>query len=313
MSAIAKRKFGKTGLEVSVIGFGAAPIGLLETEQQQTARILNLLLDNGVNLIDTAAMYRGSEQAIGNAIGHRRNEFILVSKCGQKLDDLDGEAWSPTLVSQTVDRALKRLQTDHLDVMLLHSCDLEVLKQGDALGALIDAREAGKVRFVGYSGDNEAAAYASGLDDVAVIETSINICDQTNIDVVLPVAREHNVGVIAKRPIANAAWKDLGDQPGFYKTYAEPYSRRLAQMEISPTELGLDCNKKNLWPEMALRFTLSEPGVHCAIVGTTDPEHVATNLRIAAQGPLPDECVLKLRQAFRTAQERAGEDWPGQT
>jgi aryl-alcohol dehydrogenase-like predicted oxidoreductase len=313
MSATAKRKFGKTGLEVSVIGFGAAPIGLLETEQQQTARILNDLLDEGVNLIDTAAMYRGSEEAIGNAVSHRREEYILVSKCGQEFDDLEGEAWSPKLISQTVDRALKRLKTDHLDVMLLHSCDLEVLQQGDALGALVDAREAGKVRFVGYSGDNEAAAHAAGLEDVAVIETSISICDQANIDVVLPVTREHDVGVIAKRPIANAAWKDLGDQPGFYRTYAEPYTRRLAQMQISPTELGFDPNRKDLWPEIALRFVLSEPGVHCAIVGTTNPEHVAVNLRAAAQGPLPDECVLKLRQAFRTAEERSGEQWTGQT
>jgi aryl-alcohol dehydrogenase-like predicted oxidoreductase len=312
MSAIERRKFGRTGLEVSVIGFGAAPIGLLETEQKQTEQILNRLLDEGVNLIDTAAMYRGSEDAIGKAVGHRRDEYVLVSKCGQEFDELEGKAWSPRLISQTVDRALKRLQTDHLDVMLLHSCDLEVLQQGDALGALVDAREAGKVRFVGYSGDNEAAAYAASLDDVAVIETSINICDQANIDVVLPVAREHDVGLIAKRPIANAAWKDLGEQPGFYKDYAEPYTRRLAQMEISPTELGFDCNK-NLWPEIALRFTLSEPGVHCAIVGTTNSDHVAVNLRAAAQGPLPEECVLKLRQAFRTAEERAKELWVGQT
>src|SRR5690606_1362314 len=107
MSAIARRKFGKTGLDVSVIGFGAAPIGLLETEQQQVARILNQLLDEGINLIDTAAMYRGSEEAIGNAVGHRREEYILVSKCGQEFDDLEGEAWSPKLISLTVERALK--------------------------------------------------------------------------------------------------------------------------------------------------------------------------------------------------------------
>jgi len=308
-----KRTFGKTGLSVSPLGFGAAPVAYLKADRDQATKVLNELLDSGVNLVDTAASYPGSEQFLGETIMHRRSEFILVSKCGQAFDDLPGAEWSAELVSATVDRALKRLQTDRLDVMLLHSCDLEVLKQGDALGALVDAREAGKVRFVGYSGDNEAAAYAAGLQDVAVIETSINICDQANLDVVLPVAREHDVGVIAKRPIANAAWKDLGDQPGFYKDYAEPYTRRLAQMEISPTQLGFDCNKKNLWPEIALRFTLSEPGVHCAIVGTTNPEHVAANLRAAAQGPLPDECVLKLRQAFRTAEERAEERWLGQT
>lgn len=308
-----RRKFGRTGLEVSVIGFGGAPIGLLETEQQQVGRILNKLLDAGVNLIDTAAMYRGSEEAIGKAVSNRRDEYVLVSKCGQEFDDLDGDAWSPTVISQTVDRALKRLQTDYLDVMLLHSCDLEVLKQGDALGALINARESGKLRHVGYSGDNEAAKHAATLDDVAVIETSVSICDQANIDTVLPTTRQHDIGVIAKRPIANAAWKEINDQPGFYKEYADTYTQRLSQMQITPGELDFEGDSSETWPEIALRFTLSEPGVHTAIVGTTDPDHIAANLRAAEKGPLPDETVVKIRKAFKTAQERAGESWTGQT
>ena len=185
---VEKRTFGKTGLEVSAIGFGGAPIGLLKTEKQQVSQILNQLLDSGVNLIDTAAMYQGSEEAIGEAIGHRRDEYVLVSKCGKEEEGLEGAAWSPTMIQQTLERALKRLRTDHLDVMLLHSCDLDTLKQGAALNALVEARQAGKVRFVGYSGDNEAARYATTLDEVDVVETSVNICDQKNIEVVLPSA-----------------------------------------------------------------------------------------------------------------------------
>ncbi|MCA9108451.1 MAG: aldo/keto reductase [Planctomycetaceae bacterium] len=308
-----RRKLGKTGLDVSVIGFGSAPIGLLDTEQQKVGRMLNQLLDAGVNLIDTAAMYHGSEEAIGKAVSDRRDDYILVSKCGQEFDDLDGDAWSPTVISQTVDRALERLQTDHLDVMLLHSCDLETLETGDALGILVEAREAGKVRFVGYSGDNEAARYAATLDDVAVVETSISICDQANFDTVLPTTRKQDVGVVAKRPIANAAWKKSSEQPGFYKEYADTYSQRLRRMQITPSELGFQGEASECWPEIALRFTLSEPGVHAAIVGTTDPEHVAANLRAAEKGPLPDETAVKIRQSFQTAQERAGECWTAQT
>ena len=304
------RKFGKTGCEVSVLGFGGAPIGILEIEQQRVAKILNQLLDAGINLVDTAAAYAGSEEAIGDAISHRRDEFVLVSKCGSPGDP-NSEEWQPETLAATIDRALSRLKTDHLDVMLLHSCGLEVLQRGDALDALVRARDAGKIRHVGYSGDNDDAAYAVTLPDVAVLETSINICDQANIDSVLPKARENDVAVIAKRPIANAAWKDLSEQPGFYQEYAETYTQRLAAMKIAPADLGFARPAAEVWPEIALRFTLSQEGVHTAIVGTTNADHIQANLDVAAKGPLPDETIQKLREAFRNA--AAGEAWPAQT
>ena len=96
-----KVPFGKTGLDVSVLGFGAAPIGYLDTERERVARILNLMLDAGVNLIDTASNYPGSEEAIADTVGHRRGEYVLVSKCGPKLPDLEERAWSPELIGKT--------------------------------------------------------------------------------------------------------------------------------------------------------------------------------------------------------------------
>ena len=306
------RRLGKTDFEVSALGFGGAPVGYLETDRRQVTEILNLLLDQGVNLIDTAASYLGSEAAIGQAIGHRRGDYVLVSKCGQAFDDLDGAAWSKTVISQTVERALRRLGTDHIDVMLLHSCDLETLKKGEALGALVDAREAGKVRFVGISGDNATAAYAAGLEDVAVIETSVNICDQANIDKVLPEAQHHDVGVLAKRPIANAAWKDASAQRGMYANYARTYAERLIRMAITPADLGFAGEAGAAWSEIALRFTLSQPGVTTAIVGTTSASNVERNLAAASKGPLSDDLVADLRAAFQRAEAAAAEPWLGQ-
>src|SRR3954453_18550688 len=198
-----KIPFGRTGLDASVLGYGAAPIGYLATEQEKVTRILNLLLDQGVNLIDTAASYKGSEEMIAKAIGHRRSEFVLVSKCGSEVPQAHGKSWSAELIRNTVDASLKRLKTDRLDVMLLHSCDLETLKKGEALGALVEARNAGKIRHAGYSGDNETAAWAAEQPDVAVIETSISFVDQNNIGTTLPVTRRRNLGVLAKRPIGN--------------------------------------------------------------------------------------------------------------
>ncbi len=132
--ALKKHPFGKTGFEVSTLGFGGAPIGYLKTDQERVGQILNLMLDGGINLFDTAASYPGSEEAIGKTVGHRRGEFVLVSKCGSKLGDVHGEPWSASLVAHTVDRSLRHLKTDHLDVVLLHSCNLDTLERGEALG-----------------------------------------------------------------------------------------------------------------------------------------------------------------------------------
>jgi aryl-alcohol dehydrogenase-like predicted oxidoreductase len=305
------RGFGKTGFEVSVLGFGGGPVGYLETDRREVAKILDTLLDRGVNLIDTAASYEGSEIAIGEAVGHRRDEYVLISKCGRVFDDMKGEPWSATIVEQSVDRSLRRLKTDHLDVMLLHSCELETLEQGEALGALVKARDAGKIRFFGYSGDNEATVYAAGLDEVAVIETSVNICDQANIDNLLPLTRQNDIGVLTKRPVANAAWRDKSEQRGMYANYAQTYSERLAKMAITPSALGFPDDSPAAWSEMALRFTLSQPGVTTAIVGTTKAANAERNLEAVEKGALPEDVVAEIRAAFQRAEAAADEPWPG--
>ena len=306
------RTLGKTGLDVSVLGFGAAPVGHLDIEKRAVVKILNTLLDRGVNMIDTAANYKVSEELIGEAIGHRRDDYVLVSKCGQAFDDISGEAWSRETIAQTVDRALRRLQTDHLDVMLLHSCEIDTLENGHALDTLIAARDAGKIRFLGYSGDNEAAVFAAGIDSISVIETSINFCDQANIHAVLPETERHDIGIIAKRPVANGAWKQLSMQQGLYADYAKTYTERFARMAITPKDLGFASEDPAAWPEIALRYTLSQPGVTTAIVGTTKLSHLEANVAAAEKGPLDSSVVAALTQAFHRAESAAGESWTGQ-
>jgi aryl-alcohol dehydrogenase-like predicted oxidoreductase len=302
-------RFGKTGLQVSPLGFGGAQIGYLNTDRQIAGKMLNFLLDEGLNLIDTASGYETSEEVIGQSISHRRSDFILISKCGNPIPGLSGRRWSAELITQTIDRSLKLLKTDRLDAMLLHSCDLATLRAGDALGALVKARRDGKIRHAGYSGDNEAAAFAATLPDITVIETSISLADQINIDLVLPIAVKNDLAVIAKRPIANAAWKKLSDQPSFYKEYAQSYTDRLSKIKLNPAELGIPGDPQAAWPELALRFTLSQPGVHTAIIGTTSPTNARANIAHAQKGPLPDQTQQKIRAAFKTAQGK--QHWPG--
>ena len=99
LSAADRRRFGRTQLSVSPLGFGGAPIGFVETERREAQRTLDGLLDHGINVIDTAAMYRGSEALIGEAISGRRSEFVLISKCGHAEPDLPGESWTAELIA----------------------------------------------------------------------------------------------------------------------------------------------------------------------------------------------------------------------
>ncbi|HUV13298.1 MAG TPA: aldo/keto reductase [Acidobacteriota bacterium] len=151
------------------------------------------------------------------------------------------------------------------------------------------------------------------MEDMAVIETSVSICDQANIDVVLPETRQHKIGVLVKRPIANACWKNLSDQRGIYRGYAEPYTKRFAEMGLHLSELGYAETPPSSWAEIALRFILSIPGVNCALIGTTNPQNAVANLAAAGLGPLPPETVEKIRTCFSQAQAHSGEDWPGLT
>jgi len=111
--------------------------------------------------------------------------------------------------------------------------------------------------------------------------------------------------------VANAAWKDIDQQPGLYKSYAKTYTERLAKMKLDPAALGVSGPPEKAWPELALRFTLSQPGVHCAIIGTTNPDNARANIAMADKGPLPAEAVRKVREAFRRADPQGA--WLGQT
>src|SRR2546422_729553 len=111
-----KKVLGKTGLLVSPLGFGGAPIGQLKTAQKNVSQILELLLEAGVNVIDTAECYGESEKLITKAVGHRRNQCIIITKCGHRVPGLRGEEWSASLIGQTLHRALRRLKTDRIDV-----------------------------------------------------------------------------------------------------------------------------------------------------------------------------------------------------
>jgi aryl-alcohol dehydrogenase-like predicted oxidoreductase len=293
-----KRSLGKTGMDVTVLGYGGAEIGYRGVPEETVERLINGALDAGLNVIDTAECYVDSEEKIGKVVSRRRNEFFLFTKCGH---DKDGDHWNPKKMAEQIDRSLKRLQTDRVDLLQLHSCTEEQLRQGDVIEVIQGARDAGKTRFIGYSGDGQAALYAvqSGMFDT--LQISLSIADQEALDLVLPSAQAKGIGVIAKRPIANAIWKESSKPAEYYQTYWERLHR--LDYDFLRTNSGQDV-------ATALRFTLSSEGVHTAIVGTTKPERWKHNAELLEAGRLDRERFNAIRSRWKAV---AAPDWVGQT
>ena len=295
------RKFGKTDMEVSVLGFGGVEIGWNNEPLEKVAELLNSALDAGLNVIDTAAAYRTSEELIGKAIGHRRKEYFLLTKCGA-VDGFTRYDWSKKGVLETIEQSLRKLRTDYLDIAQLHSCSAEILRQGDCIEGLQRAQEKGYARYIGYSGDREHAKYAVELDVFDSLQTSVSIADQAAIDGNIPLAADRDMGVIAKRPIANAVWRN-SEKPE--DAYHHEYWDRIQSLKYDFTGKSIEEATAT-----ALRFTMTIPGVDTLIVGTTRPRRWEENARYVAEGNLSDDEYEAIRERWR---EVATDAWVQET
>ena len=295
------RRLGRTNLEISRLGAGLAEIGfnLTLADEAIAADILNSALDGGVTFLDTAACYGLSEELVGRTVAHRRDEYVLATKCGHIARGYDGEAWSAQTITDSIERSLQLLKTDHLDLVQLHSCGVDVLEKGEAIEALLAARDAGKTRFVGYSGDNEAAFWAveSGIFDT--LQTSFNLVEQRALTKGLFArAKEQDMGIIIKRPIANGAW-GVDKSPS---DYADDYFARAQSMAAQGPLPNAPDNRIKL----SLGFTLAHEEPDTLIVGTRNPDHMRANLQWIEEGlSLPSETLAELHRRF----EALDTDW----
>jgi len=296
-----KRRLGKTEMDVSVLGFGGSEIGYEHASPETVAELLNSALDAGLNVIDTAECYYNSEELIGQTVSDRRKEFYLFTKCGHPHGMESGADWSKDSILKSIERSLERLKTDRLDLVQLHSCSESTLRKGEVIEALQTARGRGYTRYIGYSGDSRAAHFAVECGAFDTVQTSISIADQEAINLTVPLARERKMGVIAKRPIANAAWK-TGHRP--IDSYHHEYWERLRKLNYDFLHGDLE---KSI--SIALRFTLSIPGVHSAIVGTKNPERWEQNAKLLEAGPLDEPTFRNIRERW---EECAPRTWIGQ-
>jgi len=295
-----RRRLGNTDMVVSVLGFGGSEIGYQNATGATVARLLTGALDAGLNVIDTAECYDDSEILIGKAVRGRRREFHLFTKCGHGSGWRGN--WRPKALLKTIERSLERLGTDHLDLIQLHSCSLAELRRGDVISALEQARERGLTRYIGYSGDSQAARFAIECGHFDALQTSVSIADQEAIELTLPLARARKIGVIAKRPIANVAWQ-YKKKPT--ESYYQDYWSRLRALDYPFTQ-----GEADIAVATALRFTLTVPGIHTAIVGTTKPGRWQHNAALLEAGALPASEFERIRARWREVAERS---WIGQT
>ncbi len=288
------RPLGKTGLNVSEIGLGAAQIGSRDLSEKQVEAVLNHALDQGITFIDTAAMYGQSEARIGKYIAHRKDEFVLATKCGDYEQDINGKRqivkdYTPKGILNTIDTSRKKLNMDVIDIVQFHGVPDKPDQAKAAYDALLEAKHKGWTHFVGISQDGSAGARDATTYPLDTQEFTYNILYQEADTVLFPTLRERQMGAIIKRPISNAVWQLPNKPDGSFM--GGPWERA---QTFPLHELAGDMPLI----EFALRFTLSHPNISTAIVGSTNPEHIKTNCQISDGQKLPDTTIQKARQLF---------------
>ena len=304
MPAIARRELGRTGMTVTSLAYGAmelrgAPTGP-DIDDAAAARVLNEVLDAGINFIDTSIDYGRSEERIGNSIAHRRSEYFLASKCGCVPGAPQGSDHVHTAenIRAGVEHSLRLLKTDYLDLVQFHrSLTRAEFEEHGALEAALELKKQGKVRFVGVSGTlpNIEEQVEMGVFDAFQVPYS---CLQRDHEGVIGRASAAGAGVIIRGGVARGAPSDWG-RP----YYMMPGSMMQDLWQAANLDELLDGMSRI---EFTLRFTLSNEDLDTTIVGTANAEHVASNVELAARGPLSVEVVTEAKQRLDlAAAERA--------
>ena len=301
MADLPTRVLGRTGLTVAALGFGAMELrGENDgrgrpVDHDDAVRLLNQVLDAGINFIDTSPDYGDSEALIGEAISSRRDEYFLASKCGCPIDlppaapgERPEHVFTPENIRAGVERSLQRMRTDHLDLVQFHvSPSRETLEQHGAVEALAALRDEGKLRFLGMSGTlpNITDHIAMGVFDAFQIPYSALERDHEQV---ISDAASAGAGTIIRGGVA----RGQPDTMPNVEHLPEPWRDAMQQAAQTRRDRWEEADLDDLLDgesrsEFTLRFTLTHPDLHTTIVGTKNPDHLAANVVTAARGPLP--------------------------
>ncbi len=291
---------GRTGATVTKLGYGAMELRSSRLDPGEVNRLLNAVLDSGINMIDTSPDYGASEEHIGRAIAHRRDEYFLASKCGCPVGETagaDGPAgrehvFTRENVRAAVEQSLTRMHTDRLDLVQFHiSPSPETLAEHDAVAELIDLRDEGKLRFIGISGTlpHLPDQIAMGVFDAFQIPYS---AVEREHEEAITAAAQAGGGTIIRGGVARGLPEPRADYPERYKDMIRARNERFEETDLSDLLDGMS------EMEFMLRFTISHPDMHTTIVGTKNPDHLAANVAAASNGPLPPQIYAEAKRRF---------------
>lgn len=292
-----KRILGKTGLEVSILGYGA--LELKHLDEKQASYLMNELLDSGVNYVDTSPDYKLSEEQVGKAISHRRSDYILATKTGDNLHGSEpARIWTRENILGNLEHSLKMLKTDYIDVWQMHGAMPHYFPtqaaRDEAIQAMLDAKKSGKVRFIGTTfrnGSKNDELYPDGFGMVAVrelikweeLETMQFVYGglTRKCENAISVAAGKGIGVIAR---------------GSFKKYNDNYDALYEKSKLS--ELLEEGESRS---DFLLRFAMSHPGLSTVIVGTKDIGHLRSNIAAANKGKLSDAVYAEAKKRLDAA------------
>lgn len=304
MADLAKRTLGRTGFAATVLGYGAMELrgapGGPQISDGEAERILNAVLDAGINLIDTSIDYGRSEELIGRCIPQRRSEYFLASKCGCVPGAGMGaeHVHSAANIRAGVEHSLRLMKTDHLDAVQFHrSITRHEFEEQGALEAALKLKQEGKVRFIGVSGTlpNLDEQIAMGVFDVFQIPYSALQRDHENV---IARASQAGAGILIRGGVARGAPSDWGSR-NYYMVSSATMRERWEKAGLDDLLDGADRM------EFMLRFTLADPHLDTTIVGTRDPAHLKQNIAAALKGPLPDDVVKEVKRRLDEAGSRS--------
>jgi aryl-alcohol dehydrogenase-like predicted oxidoreductase len=301
VSDLERRQLGRTGLSVTALGFGAMDLGgepmAREVSDETAAEVLNAVLDSGINFIDTAGCYGASEARIGRAIAHRRQEFVLATKCGC-VGSTTGAPHVHTAASirTGVESSLRLMQTDYIDVVQFHrSLARSEWESQGALDELLRLKQEGKLRFIGVSGvlPNLNEQIASGVFDTFQIPYSALQREQEDA---IAKASDAGAGIIIRGGVARGAPSDWNRT--YYMMSSDEMSSRWDSAHLD------DLLNGDSRIDFMLRFTLANSNLDTTIVGTKSPEHVRANVAAAKRGPLPPDVVAEAKRRLSSTGSR---------
>ena len=304
------RQLGSTGLTASRLGYGAMELygaprarGISEAE---AGRLLNRIVDAGINYIDTSIDYGVSEVLIGKALSHRRGDFLLASKCGCAVGLEPGyhghedHDFSPANIVAGVEQSLRRLKTDHLDAVQVHGNPTrKELEDIGAIDALVKLKQKGDVRFIGISSRLPNLADFVDADYFDVIQVPYSALQRTNEDVIAALRASGKAIVVRGVTGRGAPAKDWATRP--IGTSDGEVRERWEGAKLDDLLGGMSRL------EFMIRFALANENIDIALVATTNEAHLLDDIAIAAKGPLDAAIVAEARARLDAIGAGAGQ------